>query len=58
MSEKNIPKVNPWTGQKSKSKSEGKFFSILAQHYPHLDQSKNIKKKYKQLSILIQAPNQ
>ncbi len=56
MSEKNIPKVNPWTGVKAKPKSDGKFFSIIAQHYPHLDQSCSLQKTYKKLSTLIQAP--
>ena len=36
MSEKNIQKVNPWTGQKVHAKSDGKFFSVIAQHYAHL----------------------
>ncbi len=56
MSEKNIGKVNPWTGQKTKPKSDGKFFSIISQHYPHLDQSNSLQKTYKKLSTLIQVP--
>jgi hypothetical protein len=56
MSDKNITKLNPWTGQKAKAKSDGKFFSILAQHYPHLDQSNNFQKTYTKLAALIQAP--
>lgn len=56
MTDKNIPKVNPWTGQKAKPKSDGKFFSIIAQHYPHLDQSNSFKKDYAKLATLIQAP--
>jgi hypothetical protein len=57
MSEKNIGKVNPWTGQKAKAKTDGKFFSLIAQYYPHFDQSKNLQKTYKKLSTLIQAPS-
>jgi hypothetical protein len=56
MSEKNIAKLNPWTGHKAKAKTDGKFFSLIAHHYPHLDQSNNLKKIYKKLSALIQAP--
>ena len=56
MSEKNLVKVNPWTGQKAKAKTDGKFFSLIAQHYSHLDQSNNLRKTYKKLSTLIQAP--
>ena len=51
-----VPKVNPWTGQKAKPKSDGKFFTILANHYPHLDQSNNLQKNYKKLSTLVLAP--
>lgn len=42
MPDPTIPKMNPWTGQKSKPKTDGKFFSLLAQHYPHLDQSRSL----------------
>ncbi len=55
--EKTAVKLNPWTGQKTKAKSDGKFFSLVAQHYPHLDQSNNLQKTYKKLSTLIQAPS-
>lgn len=58
MSEKIIPKVNPWTGQKAKPKSDGKFFSILAEHYPHLDESNSQQKNYTKLTTLIQAPKE
>jgi hypothetical protein len=57
MSQKNLVKVNPWTGQKAKAKTDGKFFSLIAQYYPHLDQSNNLQTKYKKLSTLIQAPS-
>jgi hypothetical protein len=56
MSEELLNKVNPWTGQKAKAKSDGKFFSILYQHYPHLDASTSLRQDYKKLSTLIQAP--
>lgn len=51
-----MTKLNPWTGQKTKPKSDGKFFSLIAQHYPHLDQTGNLQKNYKKLSTLIQCP--